>query len=60
MEEDKRDEDKTPDDWKEEGWTIIEPKLVQDGKCEHEWVKQGENDYKCKKCMQGFIGELRG
>jgi len=43
--------------YKDEGWDIIHPKLTRDREnCKHIWEKVKENDYQCKKCLQGFIG----
>jgi hypothetical protein len=43
--------------YKEEGWDIIHPKLTVDrSKCNHIWEKIKKNDWQCKKCRQGFIG----
>lgn len=41
--------------YKERGWDIVSPTVINDGKCKHQWIKVGERDYQCK-CGQGFIG----
>ena len=47
--------------YQKQGWDIIHPKLTRDRtKCKHIWEKIGENDYQCKKCLQGYIGIPEG
>ena len=43
--------------YKEQGWNIIHPKITIDrSNCKHKWEKIKENDYQCKICRQGYIG----